>query len=252
MPDTQESQAPPLGPDLATLKVWAEYAKERFKSVDARIGEYRATARQLVAAVGVVIGLEVTIVVRLALDERLPLDAMWRGLCLLVFVGVLTVQVWLLRRLLLIGYRGELVVGPESPSVLIGYLAEGDEAEAHRMTGAYYAKAHDRFHELSERLGENVAKASQILQRTLLALLVGVVLLAASALWPHVTSGTQGMMADEGQPASGSPAPEPSVPAPAQPAPQPSSTTNPLLTTPTDGQPLRKSESRRQVLRDDK
>ncbi|TMB54962.1 MAG: hypothetical protein E6J60_07645, partial [Deltaproteobacteria bacterium] len=64
MADTPEDQAPE--PNLAMLKVWAEYAKERFKAADT--AEYRSWARQLVAAIGVVIGLEVTLLVRLALD----------------------------------------------------------------------------------------------------------------------------------------------------------------------------------------
>src|SRR5438445_12383013 len=58
-----------------------------------------------------------------------------------------------LHRLLVVGYKSQPVVGPESPSVVANYVAERDEAEAYRLTGAYYAKAYDRFHELSEQLG---------------------------------------------------------------------------------------------------
>ena len=90
--DTPEDQAPE--PNLAMLKVWAEYAKERFKAADTLIGEYRSWARQLVAAIGVVIGLEVTLLVRLALDGGSPLHASWRVLCLVVFFGMLGLQFW--------------------------------------------------------------------------------------------------------------------------------------------------------------
>ena len=90
--DTPEDQAPE--PNLAMLKVWAEYAKERFKAADTLIGEYRNWARQLVAAIGVVIGLEVTLLVRLALDGGSPLHASWRVLCLVVFFGMLGLQFW--------------------------------------------------------------------------------------------------------------------------------------------------------------
>src|SRR2546426_12842084 len=112
------------------LKVWAEYAKERFKAADTLIGEYRSWARQLVAAIGVVIGLEVTLLLRLALDGGSPLHASWRVLCLVVFFGMLGLQFWTLHRLLVVGYKSQPVVGPESPSVLANYVAERDEAEA--------------------------------------------------------------------------------------------------------------------------
>src|SRR2546425_1189914 len=62
--DTPEDQAPE--PNLAMLKVWAEYAKERFKAADTLIGEYRSWARQLGAAIGVGIRLEGTPPGRLA------------------------------------------------------------------------------------------------------------------------------------------------------------------------------------------
>src|SRR3989442_12177644 len=89
------------------LKVWAEYAKERFKAADTLIGEFRSWACQLVAAIGVVIGLEVTLLVRLALDGGSPLHASWRVLCLVVFFGMLGLQFWTLHRLLVVGYKSQ-------------------------------------------------------------------------------------------------------------------------------------------------
>jgi hypothetical protein len=235
--------------------VWAEYAKERFKAADTRIGEYRSWARQLVAAIGVVIGLEVTLLVRLALDGGSPLHVFWRVLCLVVFFGMLGFQFWALHRLLVVGYKSQPVVGPESPSVLANYIAERDEAEAYRVTGAYYAKAYDRFHELSEQLGERVARATVTFQWTLVALLLGVALVAGGALWPLVAPDRRGSMAD-GAPSTpggspGSTAPEPAR-VPAAPAPQATPTTNSLLTTPTDGQVMRKSARGGQASRDEK
>src|SRR6266566_9946137 len=91
------------------------------KAADTLIGEYRSWARQLVAAIGVVIGLEVTLLVRLALDGGSPLHASWRVLCLVVFFGMLGLQFWTLHRLLVVGYKSQPVVGPESPSVLANY-----------------------------------------------------------------------------------------------------------------------------------
>src|SRR5207245_5880819 len=111
-------------------------------------------------------------------------SCLWRELCLVVFFGMLGLQFWTLHRLLVVGYKSQPVVGPESPSVLANYVAERDEAEAYRLTGAYYAKACDRFHELSELLGERVARATVTFQWTLVALLLGVALVAGGALWP--------------------------------------------------------------------
>src|SRR3989442_2075688 len=89
--DTPKDQAPE--PNLAMLKVWAEYANERFKAADTLIGEYRSWARQLVAAIGVAIGLEVTLLVRLALDWGTPLHASLRLVCLVVFFCLLGAQI---------------------------------------------------------------------------------------------------------------------------------------------------------------
>jgi hypothetical protein len=227
------------GPDPEAVKLWAKYAEDRFKSADARIEEYRGAARQLVAAVGIVIGLEGTIVARLALDDHIQLDVRLRAACLIVFVVVLGVQVGLLSRLLYIGYRGERVVGPESPTVLATYFSTYDETEAHRVVGAYYAKAHDGFHALSERLGEHVGKTSRLLQYTLGALLIGVALLVLGALWHPASSDTKASMAEQPTPNT-TPAPVAPAPAAVPPAAQPSPT-SPLLTTPTTGQELNKA-----------
>jgi hypothetical protein len=231
------------GADREAVKLWAKYAEKRFRSADARIEEYRGAARQLVAAIGIVMGLEGTIVARLALDEHPPLDGALRAVCLLVFVLVLAVQVELLSRLLSIGYRGDRVVGPESPTVLATYFSTYDEMEAYRVVGAYYAKAHDTFHALSESLGERVGKASRRLQYTLGALLVAVALLVVGALWNPVGSDTKASIAEESTP---NPTPAPATPtatgASEQPAAQPT-TTSPLLTTPTTGQEMNKAGS---------
>lgn len=165
------------------ILAWADYAKARFVSADSRIAEYRSWARQLIAAIGVVIGLEVTIVARLALDAQAPLASELRAVSLALLLLPLAVQFFILRRLLHVGYQGEHLLGPEAPTRLADYLAEKDEAEAQRVIGAYYAKAFDHFHEFAERLGEQVGKATRGFQWTLPPVLFGVALLAVGALW---------------------------------------------------------------------
>src|SRR5207245_3238087 len=181
-------------------------------------------------------------------------SCLWRELCLVVFFGMLGLQFWTLHRLLVVGYKSQPVVGPESPSVLANYVAERDEAEAYRLTGAYYAKACDRFHELSELLGERVARATVTFQWTLVALLLGVALVAGGALWPLVAPDRRASMADEAAstPSGSGSAVHEAAPAPAAPAPQASPRSHPLVTTPTYGQVMRKCEQGGKLLRDER
>jgi hypothetical protein len=216
------------------IRAWANYAKTRFASADARIAEYRSWARQLIAAIGVVIGLEVTIVARLALDTKLPLVTELRAVSLALLLVPLAVQFTILRRLLQVGYRGEQLLGPEAPTKLANYLAEKDEAEAQRVIGAYYAKAFDHFHALAEHLGKQVARATTCFQWTLPPVLLGVALLAVGALWHPVPSDIHRSMANEATPTGPTPA-QPASPD-AGPADTTAPATNPLLVTPTPGQ----------------
>jgi hypothetical protein len=225
----------PVRPDPGMVKAWADYAKARFASADTRITEYRGWARQLIAAIGVVIGLEVTIVARLALDTTLTLARELRGISLALLLVPLAVQVLILRRLLHVGYRGEHLLGPEAPTKLADYLAEKDEVETQRVIGAYYAKSFDHFHTLAERLGKQVGAATTCFQRTLPPVLLGVAILAIGALWYPLPSDTHSSMANE--PASTGPRPaKPDPPSNAGPADRPVPNTNPLVVTPTPGQ----------------
>jgi hypothetical protein len=44
------------------VEVWADYAKDRFESAAKRVDEFRNWARQLGAAIAVVVGLELSLV----------------------------------------------------------------------------------------------------------------------------------------------------------------------------------------------
>jgi hypothetical protein len=236
MPDDGETRS--AGPDLGMVRAWTEYAKDRFAAAEARIAEYRSWARQLIAAIGVVIGLEVTIVARLALDAKLPLASALRVCSLTLLLVPLAVQFFALRRLLHVGYRGEHLLGPEAPTKLADYLAEKDEAEAQRVIGAYYAKAFDHFHALAERLGKEVAAATARFQWTLPPVLLGVALLAIGALWAPSGSGSHDSgMAKNTRTPSATVTPKPPAATPSNtPVPEPKGTQNPLLITPTAGQ----------------
>lgn len=194
---TDEPREAPRRPDPGMIKAWADYAKSRFATADGRIAEYRAWARQLIAAIGVVIGLEVAVVARLALDTTLPLASVLRGLSLVLLLIPLAVQFLTIRHLLHVGYRGEGLLGPEAPTKLADYLVDRDETEAHRVIGAYYAKSFDHFHDLAERLGARVGSATATFQWTLPPVLLGVALLAIGALWAPPQSVSLRPMASE-------------------------------------------------------
>lgn len=162
------------------IEVWAGYAKDRFESASKRVDEFRNWARQLGAAIGVVIGLELTLLGRV-FDLRFPIDRGSRDRCLLAFLAAVVIQSGLLFRLLRTGYVHRTVVGPESPVMLARHVLSQNDQETQRMIGAYYAKAHEQFHSLSEALGRSVGVATRIFAWSIVLFLAGVALLVAVA-----------------------------------------------------------------------
>jgi hypothetical protein len=162
------------------IETWARYAQDRFEAASKRVDEFRNWARQLGAAVAVVIGLELTLVGR-TLDLKPPLDRGLRDGCLVIFLAAVLIQTVLLFKLLKAGYVGQKVLGPESPVTLARYVLTQDDEETQRVIGAYYAKAHDRFHSLSEDLGRSVGMATRIFAWSIVLLLAGVALLVVVA-----------------------------------------------------------------------
>jgi hypothetical protein len=163
-----------------SIEIWAGYAKDRFESASKRVDEFRNWARQLGAAIGVVIGLELTLLGRM-FDLRFPIDRGLRDRCLLALLGALAIQSGLLFKLLRTGYVHRTIVGPESPVVLSRHVLAENDQETQRMIGAYYAKAHEQFHTLSETLGRSVGVATRIFAWSIVLFLAGVGLLVAVA-----------------------------------------------------------------------
>lgn len=241
MPDESQPATKPLSPAPETIGVWSDYAKDRFDFASKRVDEFRNWARQLAGVVGVVIGFELTLIGRI-LDLRAPVSGGLRGLTLTIFLATILAQVLLLFRILRIGYSGHQLVGPESPTVLAKFVAEKDEATTKQFVGAYYAHAYDKFHAVSEELGEDVGKATRVFTITLIALLTGLGLL----VWLSISAYNQSPMSSSNNPAASN-APSPSVAqpqpaaptataAPALPASPAPPATSPLLATPTPGE----------------
>jgi hypothetical protein len=233
-PEPPEPPEPELTTSEETITAWAAYAKDRFDAASKRVDEFRNWARQLAGVIGVVIGFEFTLTGR-TLDLKPPFDPSLRTLALAIFLVTIAFQIYLLFRVLRIGYGGQHVLGPESPTILAKFVADKDARTTKQVLGAYYAKAADTFHELSESLGSAVTYVSLRFSRSLIALLVGLLILVALA----TKSYTGPAMADStstpapgpaASPAPAAPQASPVATAPASPAPS-----APLLVTPTPG-----------------
>jgi hypothetical protein len=162
------------------VEVWANYSKDRFESAVKRVDEFRNWARQLSAAVAVVISLELTLVGKI-LELKPPIDSTLRLWCLSMLLLAAAAQLILLVWLLVTGYRSHEIRWPESPIVLADYVLAQDEEETRRVIGAYYAKAYERFHALSIRVGSRVGIVTVIFTVSMLLLLAAVVAWVALA-----------------------------------------------------------------------
>ena len=158
----------------SNIEVWADYSKDRFESAAKRVDEFRNWARQLGAAVAVVVSLELALVGKVL--ELKPVVHSTLGVwCLTTLLLAAAVQLILLVWLLFIGYRSHDILWPESPVVLADYILGQDEPETRRVIGAYYAKAYTRFHALSIRLGSRVGIATVIFTVSMLFFFLAVV-----------------------------------------------------------------------------
>jgi hypothetical protein len=158
----------------SNIEVWADYSKDRFESAAKRVVEFRNWARQLGAAVAVVVSLELALVGKV-LELKPVVPSTLRVWCLAILLLTAAVQLILLVWLLFIGYRSHDILWPESPVILADYILGQDEPETRRVIGAYYAKGYTRFHAISIRLGSRVGIATVIFTVSTLFFFVAVV-----------------------------------------------------------------------------
>jgi hypothetical protein len=139
-----------------TVEVWLAYSQKRFDEVSKRIDDFRSWGRQLIAWIGVLIGLEVNILPKagasLSLLRGSP--AYWP---LVVLIGALLLtQLILLTRSCLVGYRTTAILSPEAPSALVPHVQDANRTEAQRMMAAYFAKSYDSHYERAEKLSKTL------------------------------------------------------------------------------------------------
>lgn len=232
---TSPTEPPPLEP--ATQNLWAEYALARFASAEDRIKEFRNTARQLGAAVAVIIGLELTLIAKI-LDAKPGASDVWPVLALGALFSAVAIQTALLFQIFSLGYATRELMGPEGPKQMRFLLAGKDERYAREVIARYYANACDGaekeggLYALAESLGKRLRGLSRSAAWSVTLLVVGVFIWAGSILLtPHSASYTSPVMAQQPKPPQPPPPPRPVAP----PAPP---TVAPVLPTPTRGIPL--------------
>lgn len=86
--------------DAEWLEEWAEYAKDRYQSARSGIIEFRGWARQLLTAVAVVVGLEMTLLLKV-----IELRTGWRLLAVVWLLVAIVYQLLIARRLVGLGYQ---------------------------------------------------------------------------------------------------------------------------------------------------
>lgn len=159
---------------------WAAYAKERYDAAEKRLADFRNWARQLAAATGAVIGVEIAIGTQIfkAADQH---NGWTSALAAIVWLAIVLSQVHLLRDAIRAGYIGQGHQGPESASVVAAHVT--DEVHTRQLLGAYYAKGGDRLHAVAEGVVRDVSGLAHRFISSLNLLFVSVALAAALALF---------------------------------------------------------------------
>ena len=111
-----EAPQPGAAPQPTGVSVWAQYAQGRYESAERRLGDFRNWARQLAAATGVLIGLGTTVIFQIVKLDLLDASRGWFLLSALILAGAVVMQLFLLTRLIHLGYAGEEHIGPRTRS----------------------------------------------------------------------------------------------------------------------------------------
>lgn len=143
-----------------TVDIWLEYAQKRFDDASHRIEDYRSWGRQIVGWVGVIIGLEVSLLPRIReISAKNPIPLSY--IVLSVVVATTIIQMIYLSRAASIGFHTTSLKSPENPSLLVEHLKNVDSIEAKRIIAAYFAKSYDSYHQAAEDISGQVSKITK-------------------------------------------------------------------------------------------
>jgi hypothetical protein len=230
----EQGQPPDADPlpklDDATMETWAAYAKDRFDSAESQVKEFRNWARQLSAAVGVIISLEIGLIGKIVLDFK-PSPQDW--LVLLGLLGLLVAagyQISSLRKLFALGYVGKTIIGPAAPGTVRRDLTHEQPYAGQEEIGHHYANGYDQAHSLGEKIADALGKETALFAKSLIAFFGSLVFLAVVVVVvPRAPSTTSAIVAATPTPTP-APTPPPTPAAAAIPAPPPALTPVPLNT----------------------
>jgi hypothetical protein len=164
----------PTSPSPEALRAWAAYGRERFDALDAQLREFRAWARQLITAIGLIVGLELTLVAKIAFDVRPTVSLLW-WVSLAGFLGTTIYQVRILFNVLDIGYVSKELPSPGKPSALWSEIANGEDAIIQEI-GVHYANSYDTLRTLSNDLADRLSAQTRRFGYSLAAFCIAVAL----------------------------------------------------------------------------
>jgi len=225
---------PQAAADTQAVAVWAQYSKERYDAAERRIADFRGWARQLAAAIAVVVGLEAALLGQVGKAGESSPRAL--ALCSVVLLGAVAWQLVLLGKAVRSGYVGCGLLGPERPAVVADHVTT--ELETRRIIGAYYAKGADQSHELAESLVGGVAGIARRFTATLWLVFAAMVLTAAMHGVSSLARKPMSNSSNSSETAPSQPVAAPGAAMPAADAAKPAASPapSPFLVTPTPGQ----------------
>lgn len=174
----------PTGPDSSLVALWVDYAKERYLATEAQNSEFRSWARQLGAAMSIIMGLELTVLNNLLFESKLKLS-IWHALAPCLLLLAVLIGFLMLFGSIRAGYAAEPLPGPESPSRLRPILSDWAKQSPNpeELFASYYANGQAEGHKLQQRLAAKLHCASKRLIASLMLFLLGI--LAAVADLGH-------------------------------------------------------------------
>ena len=158
----------PTRPPTPALQAWVSYSKDRLDALDAQLRDFRASARQLITVIGLIVGLELTLGAKILFDIKPIVGLLWAA-CVLGLMGTVIFQLRILFKLLLVGFGREPVPSPGSPEDFWSHITN-DEHAIVREIGIHYATSYNALRNLSDKVATELEHRSRSFGYSLAAL----------------------------------------------------------------------------------
>jgi hypothetical protein len=138
--------------DESAAEVWLAYAQTRFGDASKRIDDYRSWARQLVVAIGVMIGLEANVYPKL-IEALMRVGQSWAARMAGPTLGsIIGAQLVLLSIAGVAGFVGTRLRSPENPRELAPKVVDFDSKHMTEVLAGYFTAAYGRYHSRAQFL----------------------------------------------------------------------------------------------------